>query len=157
MSGLQKQTTGGTTGLLVGLMFGFLIGLAMFKQTPKSERSAAFPCLIGIGAILSTFAGYKIGAVSDSQHYRDEFLGINSIKTNYQKNENSWSIQSQWTEYPDKENNLVTTMLDGEMVTIFNGLVLVNHDYSGNSRSASKLHEEVKKDVVEGLKDGFVG
>jgi len=157
MSGLQKQTTTSTTGLLVGLMFGFLIGLAMFKQTPKSERSDAFPYFIGFGALLSTFAGYKIGAVNDAQNYRDEFLGITNIKTNYQTDENSWAIQSQWIEYPDKENNLVTTMLDGEMVTIFNGLILVNHGYSGNSRSAGKLHEEVKKDVVEWLKDGFVG
>lgn len=42
MSELQKQSTSSTTGLLVGLMFGFLVGLPMFKTTPKSERSDGF-------------------------------------------------------------------------------------------------------------------
>nr|WP_294896177.1 hypothetical protein [uncultured Pedobacter sp.] len=157
MSELKKQTTSSTTGLLVGLMFGFLIGLAMFKQTPKSERSDAFPYLTGLGLILCTVAGYKVGKFNDDQNYRDEFLGINNIQTNYHKDENGWAIQTQWTEYPDKENSLVTTILEGEMVTIFNGLVLINHQNSGNSRSASKLHEEVKNDIVQRLKDGFVG
>ena len=157
MSELKKQTTASTTGLLIGLMFGFLIGLAMFKENPQSERSDFFPYLIGLGVFLSTFAGYKIGAVNDLQNYRDEYLGINHIQTAYHNNENGWAIQSHWTEHPDKENTLVTTIMDGEMVTIFNGLVIVNHGYSGNSRSASKLHEEVKKDVVQRLKDSFVG
>lgn len=156
MSHLKKQTTASTTGLLIGLMFGFLVGLAMFKENPKSERSDAFPYLVGLGAVLSTYAGYKIGAINDDQNYRDECLGINHIQTNYHKDESGWAIQSCWTEHPDKENSLVTTVLDGEMVTIFNGLVIVNHGYSGNSRSAGKLHEEVKKDVVQRLKEGFV-
>lgn len=156
MSNLKKPSTASTTGLLVGLMFGFLVGLAMFKATPKSQRSDFFPYLVGIGVILSTYAGYKIGEFNDQQKYREEYLGINHIKTNYLNDEHGWAIQSVWLEHPDKENSLVTTVLDGEMVTIFNGLVLVNHG-SGNRRSADKLHEEVKKDVVQRLKDGFVG
>ncbi|WP_017259709.1 hypothetical protein [Pedobacter arcticus] len=155
MSDLQKQSTSSTTGLLVGLMFGFLIGLAMFKATPKSERSDAFPYLVGLGVLFSTYAGYKIGAFNDHEHYRDEYLGIKNIRTNYQNDENGWAIQSFWKQHPDKENSLVTTVLDGEMVTIFNGLVLIVHGAS-NSRSADKLHEEVKKDVVQRLKDGFI-
>lgn len=156
MSDLRKHTTSSTAGLLIGLMFGFLVGLAMFKSTPKPERSDAFPYLVGIGVILSTVAGYKIGAYDDVQKYRDEFLGINHITTNYVTDDNGWAIQSSWTEYPDKENTLVTTVLEGETVTIFNGLVLVNHGYSRNSQSTSRMHEEVKKDVVQRLKDGFV-
>ena len=156
MSDLKKQSTASTTGLLMGLMFGFLIGLAMFKTTPKSERSDAFPYLVGVGVLLSMYAGYKIGDFNDQQNYREEFLGINQITTKYHNNENGWAIQSTWLQHPDKENSLSTTILDGEMVTIFNGLVLVNHG-SSNRRSADKLHEEVKKDVVQRLKDGFVG
>ncbi len=157
MSGLQKQSTSSTTGFLVGLIFGFLVGLAMFKATPKSQRSDFFPYLIGIGALLSTYAGYKIGEFNDQQTYREDYLGINRIKTNYLNDDNGWAIQSVWLEHPDRENSLVTTILDKEMVTIFNGLVLVNHGNVRNSRSADKLHEEVKKDVVQRLKDGFVG
>ncbi len=156
MSDLQKQSTSSTTGLLVGLMFGFLIGLAMFKANLKSERSDAFPYLVGIGVLLATYAGYKIGVFNDQEQFRDEFLGIKSIRINYLNDENGWAIQSVWKEHPDKENSLVTTVLDGEMVTIFNGLVLVTHG-SSNRRSADKLHEEVKKDVVQLLKDGFAG
>lgn len=157
MSDLKKQSTASTTGLLVGLMFGFLIGLAMFKATPKSQRSDAFPYLIGIGVGLCTIGGYKIGAYTDQQNYRDEYLGTNNISTNYHKDENGWAIQSTWTEHPDKQNSLVTTILDGELVTIFNGLVLVNHGFRRSSQTADKLHDEVKKDVVQRLKEGFVG
>ncbi|HEX7367980.1 MAG TPA: hypothetical protein VF273_12830 [Pelobium sp.] len=157
MSDLKKESTASTTGLLVGLMFGFLIGLAMFKATPKSQRSVFFPYLIGLGGIFCAMSGYKIGAHTDKQNYRDEYLGINNISTSYHKDENGWAIQSIWVEYPDKENSLVTTILDGELVTIFNGLVLVNHGYRRSSQTADKLHEEVKKDVVQRLKDGFVG
>lgn len=64
-------------------------------------------------------------------------------------------FQSVWIGQPDKENSLVTTVLDGEMVTIFNGLLVVHG--SSNRRSANKLHEEVKKDLVQQLKDGFAG
>lgn len=155
MSNLKKQSTASTTGLLIGLMLGFLIGLAMFKATPKSQRSEAFPYLVGIGVLISMYGGYKIGAYNDLQAYRDDYLGIKNIKTNYHRNENGWAIQSQWTEHPDKENSLVTTILDGELVTIFNGLVLVNHGVRRSSQTADKLHEEVKKDVVQRLKDGF--
>ncbi len=157
MSGLKKESTASTTGLLIGLMFAFLIGLSMFKATPKSQRSDAFPYLIGIGVLLSMYGGYKIGAYNDLQTYRDDYLGIKHIKTIYHKDENGWAIQSQWTEHPDKENNLVTTILDGELVTIFNGLVLVNHGHSRNSQSANRMHEEVKKDVIQRLKDSFIG
>lgn len=155
MGDLKKQSTASTTGLLIGLMFGFLIGLAMFKATPKSERSNVFPYLVGIGVFLSTYVGFKIGAFNDLQTYRDDYLGVKNIKTNYYRDENGWAIQSSWKEHPNKENSLVTTILDGELVTIFNGLVLVNH--GRNSHSADKLHQEVKKDVVQRLKEGFVG
>ena len=127
----------------------------MFKATPKSQRSDAFSYLVGFGVLFSTIGGYKIGAFTDRQNYRDDCLGINHIKTNYHRDENAWAIQSSWTAYPDQENSLVTTVLDGELVTIFNGLVLVNHGHSRNSKSADKLHEEVKKDVIQRLKDGF--
>lgn len=152
---VKKQSTASTTGLLIGLVLGFLIGLAMFKATPKSQRSDAFPYLVGLGVLLSTYAGYKIGAYNDLQTYRDDYLGIKKIKTNYHKSASTWAIQSSWIAHPDKINSLVTTVLDGELVTIFNGLVLVNHGHSRHSHSAAKMHEEVKKDVIQRLKDDF--
>lgn len=155
MNDLKKQSTASTTGLLIGLMFGFLIGLAMFQATPKSQRGEFFEYLVGFGVLISTYSGYKIGAFNDLQNYRDEYLGIKHIKTNYVNDENGWAIQSFWIQHPDKENDLVTTVLDEEMVTIFNGVILVNHGF-GSRRSADKLHEEVKKNVIERLKDGFV-
>ncbi|MFC5284889.1 hypothetical protein [Pedobacter alpinus] len=155
MNKLSKQTTASTTGLLIGLVLGFLIGLAMFKATPKSERSIVFPYAVGIGVMLTTIVGYKIGAVNDKETYRDIFLGIKHINTQHLNNAGEWVIQSSWKEYSGKENTLKTTVLDGEMVSIYNDVVISNHGYATNSRSASKTHEEVKTDLIQKLKDSF--
>lgn len=155
MNNLSKQTTASTTGLLIGLIFGFLVGLAMFKETPKSERSAAFPYAIGIGIILSTIAGYKIGAVNDKEIYRDAFLGIKQITTTHINNDGEWAIESSWKESSGKENKLSTTILANEMVSIYNDVVMINHGNIASSRSASKIHEEVKTDLIQRLKDSF--
>ncbi|HET8829159.1 MAG TPA: hypothetical protein VFM79_07440 [Pelobium sp.] len=54
------------------------------------------------------------------------------------RDENRWAIQSSWKEHPDKGKGLVTT--------IFNGC-----------HSADKLHQQVKEDVIQKLKERFVG
>ncbi len=150
----EKQKTASTTGLLIGLMFGFLVGLGMFKSTPRSQRNSVFSYAIGLGVLFTTVIGYKIGLGTDEQDYRDDCLGINQINTQQLKQGESWSIESNWKEYDGLEHHLVTTMLEGELVSIYDGIVIIEHGYS-NSRSAAKHHEEVKNDVIQRLKDGF--
>ncbi|MBC7654613.1 MAG: hypothetical protein H7098_09105 [Oligoflexus sp.] len=154
MSLKPKNTSKSTSGLLIGLMFGFLVGLAMFKQTPKSERSVAFPYLIGSGIILCCIVGYKIGALNDDDTYRDEWLGIKDIKTNHFNNGNDWIIESIWMQYNGLENKLITTKQDGEMISIFNETIIRNHGYANRS-SATKAHEEAKNDLIDTLKANF--
>ncbi|MBK0384382.1 hypothetical protein I5M32_15550 [Pedobacter sp. SD-b] len=150
-----KQNSASTTGLLLGLLFGFLIGLAMFKQTPKSERSVAFPYLIGAGLIISTVCGYKIGALNDAENYRDESLGIKRIETRHLSKAGEWSIESTWVQFDGFENKLITTTLDGETVSIYNQVIIANHGNYSNNRSATKIHEETKNDLIQKLKDSF--
>ncbi|OAQ39269.1 hypothetical protein A5893_11425 [Pedobacter psychrophilus] len=150
-----KNTSKSTSGLLIGLMFGFLVGLAMFKQTPKSERSAAFPYLIGIGIILCSIVGYKIGALNDDETYRDEWLGIKDIKTIQFNDANDWVIQSIWMQYNGLENKLITTNKDGEMISVFNEIIVRNHGNATNIRSGAKAHQETKNDLIDGLKANF--
>jgi len=150
-----KNTSKSTSGLLIGLMFGFLVGLAMFKQTPKSERSAAFPYLIGLGIILCCIVGYKIGALNDDESYRDEWLGIQDIKTNHFNDGTNWIIESVWIQYNGLENKLITIIQDDEVVSIFNETIIRNHGYSTNRNSATKAHEETKNDLIDSLKANF--
>lgn len=155
MNKLNKQTTASATGLLIGLMLGFLVGLGMFKATPKSERSYIFPYAISIGVILLALAGFKIGELNDNDTYRDAFLGIKNITTTHSNTAGDWAIISSWKEYSGKENTLKTTVIDGEMVSIYNNVVISNHGYATNSRSATKIHEEVKSDLIQKLKESF--
>jgi hypothetical protein len=150
-----KNTSKSTSGLLIGLIFGFLVGLAMFKQTPKSERSVAFPYLIGFGIILCCIVGYKIGALNDDENYRDEWLGIKDIKTNNFNDGNYWVIESVWTQYNGLENKLITTIQEEEMISIFNEVMIRNHGYATSRISASKAHEETKNDLIDSLKTNF--
>jgi hypothetical protein len=150
-----KNTSKSTSGLLFGLMFGFLVGLAMFKQTPKSERSVAFPYLIGSGIILCCVVGYKIGALNDDETYRDEWLGINEIKTNHFNDGADWIIESVWQQYNGLENKLITTNQDGEMISIFNEIIVRNHGNAANRSSGTKAHEETKNDLIDSLKSNF--
>ncbi|RKD13196.1 hypothetical protein BCY91_10250 [Pelobium manganitolerans] len=152
---MKKQSTASTSGFLMGLMLGFLIGLAMFKETPRSERSEAFPYLVSAGALFCCYAGFKIGAYHDFQSYRDEFLGIKNISTRYRTQDGFWQIESLWQQYPAKEQILITTILDNETVSIFNNLVIANHGFAANGKSAQKLHDETLNDLVQQLKDNF--
>lgn len=153
---MKKQNTNATTGLLIGLTLGFLIALAMFKATPKSQRSLAFPYAIGLGVIACSVIGFQIGNYTDKENYRNEALGIKNIQTVYKNDGGIWAIESFWREYNGKENKLVTTLLDNEMVSIYNDVVIVNHGYVSNNRSASKIHEEVKTDLIQRLKETFI-
>ncbi len=150
-----KNTSKSTSGLLIGLMFGFLVGLAMFKQTVKSERSIAFPYLIGTGIILCCVVGYKIGALNDNETYRDEWLGIKDIKTRQFNDANNWVIESVWTQYNGLENKLLTTNQDEEMISVFNEIIVRNHGNATNIRNGAKAHEETKNDLIDGLKSNF--
>jgi hypothetical protein len=153
----EKPNTGSSTGFLMGLMFSFLIGLAMFKATPKSTRSDYFPYLIGIGVIVSCTIGYQIGAGIDDQNYRDQCLGIDRITTKPVQNEEQWGVESYWKQYDGYEHRILTTKLDGEMVTIYNQSVIATHGYASKSLSLTKIHEEVKNDIVGRLKEGWEG
>ncbi len=152
----NKQTSGSTTGLLVGLMFGFLIGLGMLQQSQKSFRGDFFPYAIGLGVIFTTFCGYKIGAINDDQNYRDECLGILSVITKEWTEGGSWVAESFWKEYDGKEHRLLTTLIDNELVSIYNGTIIAYHGYSTSHTSVAKNHTEVKSDIILKLKDGFV-
>ncbi len=151
----QGEGSAATSGLLIGLMFGFLVALGMFKQTLKSQRSDVFPYAVTIGVILAAVVGYKIGNRKDQEIYRDEFLGINKIETRHVTEGAYWFIESSWMSSDDQENKLITTMMDGEMVSIYNTVVITNHGHASNSRTATKAHEEVKMDLIQKLKDGF--
>ncbi len=151
----EKPTTASTTGLLIGLLFGFLVGLGMFKQTQKSERSVVFPYAIGIGVLFTTFTGYKIGALKDEEQFRDACLGINAIVTNEWLENSSWATESYWQEAEGKEHRMLTTLVDGGLVTIYNGSIVAYHGQNSGHRSVSKFHLEVKGDLIQKLKDGF--
>jgi len=151
----EKRKTGSSTGLLIGLMLSFVIGLGILKESHRSYKNSFFPYGIGIGVILTSIVGYKIGTGVDDQNYRDECLGINQITTRQWRDEEDWGIESSWKEYDDLEHHLITTMLEKELVTIFDGLVIMNHGQA-TSRSATRYHEEVKTEVVQRFKDGFV-
>jgi hypothetical protein len=151
----EKQKTGSSTGLLIGLMLSFIIGLGILKESHQSYKDSFFPYGIGMGVILTSVVGYRIGAGIDDQNYRDECLGINRMITRQWRDEENWGIESSWKEYDDLEHHLVTTVLERELVTIFDGLVIMNHGES-TSRSANRHHEEVKTEVVQRFKDGFL-
>ena len=151
-----KQTSGSTTGLLVGLMFGFLIGLGMLKQSQRSFRDDFFPYAIGLGVLITTYFGYKIGTINDDQNYRDECLGILALTTKEWTDSGSWVAESFWQEYDGKEHRLLTTLVEGELVSIYNGSIIAYHGYSASQSSVTKNHAEVKNDIILKLKDSFM-
>jgi hypothetical protein len=151
----EKTKTASSTGFLMGLMFSFLIGLAMFKATPKSTRSSFFPYGIGLGIIITCVVGYQIGAGVDDQNYRDQCLGIDKITTNTVRDEGELGIESYWESYDGFEHRVLTTKMEGELVTIYNKSVIATHGYSSKSLSLTKIHDEVKNEIVERLKEGW--
>lgn len=152
----DKQQSGSSTGLLIGLLFGFVVGLGILKERHQSLKSSFFPYAIGIGVIFCAVVGYKIGALKDDEIYRDECLGIKKIVTKQWTDDGHWAIESTWKEYDGLEHRLLTSLLDGEVISVYNDVIIANHGFNSGSRSASKLHEEVKGDVVLRLKEGFV-
>jgi hypothetical protein len=151
-----KQNAGTTTGLLIGLMLGFLIGLGMLKQSQKSLRSDFFPYAVGLGVLFTSFCGYKIGALNDDQNYRDELLGILAVSTKEWTEGGNWIAESFWLEYDGKEHRILTTMVDGELVSIYNGSIIAYHGYTTSHMSVTKNHIEVKTDIILKLKDGYI-
>lgn len=152
----EKQQSGSSTGLLIGLLFGFVVGLGILKERHQSLKNSFFPYAIGIGVIICSVVGYKIGALKDDEIYRDKCLGIHHITTKQWNDGNHWAIESTWKEYDGLEHRLLTSLLDGEVVSIYNEVIIANHGFNSGSRNASKLHEEMKGDLVMKLKEGFV-
>ena len=151
----EKPKTASSSGFLFGLMFSFLIGLAMFKATPKSTRSDFFPYGIGIGILICCIVGYQIGAVKDNQNYRDECLGIDKITTQTIKENGELGVESYWKAYDGYEHRVLTTKIEGELVTIYNQSVIATHGYASKSLSLTKIHEEVKQGIVERLRENW--
>lgn len=151
-----KQTSGSTTGLLVGLMFGFLIGLGMLKQSQSSFRGDFFPYAIALGGLFTTYCGFKIGTINDDQTYRDECLGILAVTTKEWTEGASWVAESFWQEYDGKEHRLLTTLVDHELVSIYNGSIIAYHGYHTSHSSVAKNHTEVHNDIILKLKDAFL-
>ena len=151
----KKPHTGSSTGLLIGLMLSFITGLAMIQHCECSLKHSFFPYGIALGVIITTIVGYKIGDAIDEQNYREDCLGILDIKTDEWVQDNSWNAESYWQEYQGRERRILTTMVEAELVSIYNGSIIAYHGRSANHMSVNRYHAEVKNEIVNKLKEDF--
>ncbi|MBD3750008.1 MAG: hypothetical protein IE931_10980 [Sphingobacteriales bacterium] len=151
----KKPHTGSSTGLLIGLMLSFLIGLAMIQHCECSLKHSFFPYGIALGVMITTVVGYKIGDAIDEQNFRDDCLGILDIKTDEWVEENHWNAESYWQEHQGREHRILTTMVDAELVSIYNGSIIAYHGRSANHMSVNRFHAEVKNEIINKLKEDF--
>jgi hypothetical protein len=145
-------------GLFIGLLLGFMVGLGESNYYKKSQREYATPILsLVFGAIFAVSGagiGYKIG----SDIRKEEILGIDKIKTDFQKHGRFWLAKSEWI---DTRNNIRHKMItqkssSGELSSTFNDREIFRHNInSGSLQNVKKFHTLALKTIFQRQKSSI--
>lgn len=154
----KKMFEYGIGGLFIGLILGVLAGVSEITYVKKSMRSEILPYAIGLSAVFFAIGGYGVGSKIGKEAYITERLGINTPEEHYYKEGRYWVGVTNWTDRRNNvKNSLVTTRGNtGELVTVFNGNLIYNHQIrNANQQTVPRYHQRAKNELFKKMKDDF--